>query len=316
MISKDITKEEVERFKELLKYLKQLSEDGITPLIEKQLLTMLDYLIPFFSHLVLTDIFPEVNRLTINKNILGSNKRIYDIKYLKYPPADKVTKYGRCNFPKQSVLYCSFLNMTAMNETQPRVGDLVTETVWRVKKNQTLTFCPIFKNQPTDEGKLNINTFNINKLYTKKIKDYPEFIRQQIDNLIQFVADTFTKRVKPNSNLDYLFSAYFSNKILNEFENSSIEAIYYPSVKDKLSFENLAIKPTVFDSKYELVKVSESVCIMDPTNGKGGYFFQGISDCQSFDYASEKILWDLEKYYLTTEELNDFKTIYKLDLSH
>lgn len=315
MVSKDIPKEEVERFKELLKYLKQLSEDGITPIIEKQLLKMLDYLIPFFSHLVLTDVFPEVNRLTINKNVLGSNKRIYDIKYLKYPPADKVTKYGRCNFPKQSVLYCSFLNMTAMNETQPRVGDLVTETVWRVKKNQALTYCPIFKNQPIEEGTFNINTFNINKLYNKKIKDYPEFISQQIDNLVQFIADTFTKRVKPNSNLDYLFSAYFSNKILNEFENSSIEAIYYPSVKDKLSFENLAIKPAVFDSKYELIKVSESVCIMDPSNGKGGYFFQGISDCENFDYASEKILWDLEKYYLTPEELNDFKITYEIDLS-
>ncbi len=133
MISTDTSKDEIEKFRKLLDYIKRLSEDGVTPLIEKQLLLMLNNSIQFFSHLILTDVFPEIHRLTINKRVIGSNNRIREINHLRYPPACKVSKYGRCNFPKQSVLYASFLHMTAMNETQPHIGDLITESVWRVK---------------------------------------------------------------------------------------------------------------------------------------------------------------------------------------
>ena len=40
------------------------------------------------------DTFPELQRLTINKNVLGKNRRIKEIKYLKYPPKELVKKYG------------------------------------------------------------------------------------------------------------------------------------------------------------------------------------------------------------------------------
>lgn len=315
MISKDTPKDDVKKFQKLLDYFKQLAEDGVTPLIEKQLLLMLDTSVPFFSNLVMRDVFPEIHRLTINKRVLGKNKRIRDINFLKYPPADKVTKYGRCNYPKQSVLYASFIKMTAMNEIQPRVGDLVTESIWRVKGDSTLTFCPIFKNQPEDENVINPRTFEINQIYNSKLKEYPEYIRKQIDSLVQFVADGFTKRVHPSNDLDYIFSAYFSNKIFNDYENGSIEAIYYPSVKEKLSFENLAIKPDVFNAKYQLAEVKDSVCVMDPTNGKGGYFFQGLSDCKNFDYTTNAILWDPKRIYQSAEVLFDLKMRFDIDIS-
>ncbi|MES2835971.1 MAG: hypothetical protein V4667_00480 [Bacteroidota bacterium] len=315
MVSKDITKEEVENFRRLLDYLKQLSEDGVTTLIEKQLLQMLDNLVPFFSHLIMFDVFPELHRITINKRVLGSNKRIREIKHLKYPPADKVSKYGRCNYPKQTVLYASFLHMTAMNETQPQVGDLVTQSVWRVKGKQTLKYVPIFKNQPQGENVINPRTFEINQIYNRKVREYPVFIREQLDALVQFIADAFTKRVHPNADLDYIFSAYFSNKIFSDFENGTIEAIYYPSVKDGLSFENVAIKANVFDDKYELVEVKDSVCVVDNKNGNGGCFYQGLSDSKSFDYSSGKILWDSKKLYQPDEIMNDLKKKYNLDIS-
>lgn len=314
MLSKDITKEEVENFKNLLNYIKQLSEDGVTPLIEKQLLLMLDNSIPFFSHLVMTNVFPEIHRLTINKRVVGSNKRIRDIKYLKYPPADKVSKYGRCNYPKQSVLYASFLYMTSVNETQPRIGDLVTESVWRVKGNQPLKYCPIFKNQPQGDI-INPRTFEINQIYNERIGEYPSFIREQIDALVQFIADAFTKRVHPDADLDYIFSAFFSNKIFTDFEDGTIEAIYYPSVKDTLSFENIAIKSNVFDAKYELVEVKDRVCILDTTNGSRGYLFHNLTDCKSFDYSSGKILWDPEKICQTAENMFDLKMRFNIDIS-
>lgn len=305
--------ENLQNFKELIRYLKQLSDDGISSTIEKSVIQMLDNTIPFFVHLVLEDEFSEIHRLTINKRVLGENKRIHNIKFLKYPPKDKVSKYGRCNYPRQSVLYSSFLGFTAMNESQPRVGDLVTESTWRVKKNQTLLYCPIFKNQPLHDV-VNIRSLEINKIFKKTLKKYPKFKQEKIDILIQFITDVFTKIVNPNNHYDYIFSSYFSNKIFNDFENGTIEAIYYPSVKEKLSFENLAIKPEVFDKKYELIEVKDSVCEMDITNGRGGYFFQGLSDCKSFDYASGKILWDKEKIYQSQTTLENLKKSYGINL--
>ena len=304
--------EDLKNFKELIRFLKQLSDDGVSSSVEESILQMLDSTIPFFAHLVLEDEFTEIHRLTINKRVLGENKRIRNIKFLKYPPEEKVSKYGRCNYPKQSVLYSSFLKFTAMNESQPRVGDLITESTWRIKKNQTLTYCPIFKNQPSHEV-MNIRSLEINEIFKEKLKEYPKFEQEKIDVLVQFVADVFTKIVTPNNHYDYIFSSYFSNKIFNEFENGTIEAIYYPSVKERLSFENLAIKPEVFDKKYELIEVKDSVCQMDITNGRGGYLFGGLSHCESFDYATGKILWR-ENIYQSRDTIQDLIKNYGVNL--
>ncbi len=292
MISPDISKEELDKFKHLLDYFKRLSEDGVTPLIEKQLLAMLDFSLPFFSNLVMRDRFPEIHRLTVNRRVVGSNKRIRDISQLKYPPVDKVNRYGRCNLPSQSVLYASFGSMITLSEVKPRIGDLITKTIWRAKDDATLIYSPIFKNQPTHADTINLRTYEINQIYEEKVREYSVNAKAQLDALLQFVTDAFTKSIHPEANLDYVFSAYFSNKIFNEFEKGKIEAIYYPSVQSKLSFENIAIKPDVFDSKYELAEVKESLVVVDPSTGRGGYFMEATSDCKSFDFASGKVLWN------------------------
>jgi hypothetical protein len=311
---KDIDKAEVENFRKLLNYLKILASDGVTPLIEKQVITMLGYSLKFFSHLVMESYFPKINRLTINKNLFRENRRINEIKFLKYPPKEIVTKYGRCNKPNESVLYAGFDDVTILNELKPEVGDLITKSVWKTKGEQYLKHCPIFKNQPLDEEFINPRTFEINEKFEKLIKEYPTNVREQILILTQFVADSFSKRITTNNHLDYIFSAFFASKILNEFENGTIEAIYYPSVKNTLSFENLAIKPNSFDSKYELIEVKESVVIVDPSNGRKGYFMMGLSECKNFDYASGKILWDNNKFTQSKENIVSLTRKYNLIL--
>ena len=314
MISPDISKEDVRNFKGLLDFLKTLARDGVTPLIEKQLLMMLDNAVPFFSSLTMTGYFDEVRRWTINKNVLPdkSNRRIYDIKYLKNPPADLVTKYGRCNLPGQSVFYSSMFDMTALSEMRPRIGDLVTASVWKLRVNEPLIYCPIFKNQPTNDT-FNERMYRYEEMYNEKIKMYPENVREQIDALVQFVADAFTKYVHPSNHLDYIFSSYFADKIFNNFENGKIEAIYYPSVKEKLSFENVAIKPDVFERKYYLHKVKDSVITQDLYHSSGT-FMSGLSDCTSFDLASGRILWNPDKIHQPEEMLKDFKYLYGVEL--
>ena len=309
-----MTEDDVKKFQGLLDHFKKISEDGIIPLTEKYLLQMLDYALPFFSHLVLTDCFPELERLTINKNVLGTNKRIKEIKFLKYPPAEKVDKYGRCNMKKQSVLYGTFNIMTAFNEMKPRVGDLVTVSTWRVKGDSSLVFCPIFKNQPEGVDTINPRTREIDNLYQMKIKEYPEYMQKQIDALVKFVADAFSKRVSPNNYLDYLFSAYFSDKIFNHFEEGRIEAIYYPSVADGLHFENIAIKPNAFDSKYDLITVKDSVIVTTPRENGNGYLMEGISESKKFNNVSGEIFWDTDKLYQSKERIIQYKQDFGVDI--
>lgn len=314
MAIEEIKSQEVENFKKLLRLLKQFSEDGISSSIEKQLLQLLENSITFFSNLVMEEVFPEIHRLTVNNRVIGKNKRLHEIKYLKYPPAERVSNYGRCNYPQQSILYSSLIDFTTMNEIRPKIGDLVTDSVWKVKNNQSLKYCPIFKNQPVD-GTINPWTYKVNQVFNVKLEQYPKNVAEQINDLVQFVADVFTKRINTASHLDYIFSAFFANKIFNEFEDGSIEAILYPSVKNHLSFENLAIKSTVFDAKYELVEVKDSVCIQDLTDGNRGYGFLGLSDCKSFDYVSDKILWDTDHCMQPKEEMERLKKVYDIDIS-
>lgn len=312
----DISESEIRKFNAILDYLKRLSEDGVNSLIEKQILLMLDDCLPFFAYLTMEDVFPELHRLTINKNVTGANKRIWDVNLLKYPPKEKVDKYGRCNLPRQSVLYSSMVNMTSINEMRPKVGDLITNSVWKIKHEDAgLVYCPIFKKQPPKyKGVVNPRSMEYNDIYENELLKYPKNMRLQIDSLVEFIADSFTKDVKMHNHMDYIFSAYFSNKMLYEFENGSIDAIYYPSVKDRLIFENIAIKPHVFENNYYLAEVHEDFVVQDLTSGNGGFVFHSISDCSAFDFASGKILWDKTKIRQPESFMKYIKTRYNVDI--
>lgn len=309
----DIPEAEVKKLSNILEFFRNHGNSGITPLSEKVLFQMLEHVLPFYFHVVISDVFNRIYRVTVNKRVLGANKRIHDIKFLKYPPKDKVSNYGRCNMKNQSILYASTMHMIALSEVAPEIGDLITHSVWELKEpNTTLTFCPIFRNQPTDKT-TNLWTKSINDEYISHINRYPENMRILIDMLVQFIADSFSKRVRSTNSLDYLFSAFFSDKIFNNLENREIEAIYYPSVKQKLSFENIAIKPEAFDLKYNLVEVRDGVINTVPRIS-GGYMEQGLSDCKEFDYASGKILWDSNKLFTMPGQLLDFNLRYGVSL--
>jgi hypothetical protein len=304
----DITEDDAKRFEHLLSFLTRLAADGVSPLIEKQVITMLDQSLPFFSHLLYKDSFTELTRISINKKVLGKNQRIKEIKYLHYPPPDKVKAYGRCNLPGQSALYATFNLLTAFGEMKPALGDLVTVSKWVLRVPDTpMLFCPIFKNQPVRDNVYNPRTRQFDLLYQQKLASFPKHVARQIDALTQFIADAFTRRVKPQNDLDYIFSAYFSNKILNEFEAGSIDAIYYPSVPGDLSFENIAIKPAVFDRLYRIDEVSDAIVVTTPENGRGGYFRNGLGHCRGFNFLTGEILWDPKDLETNQDTILDLK---------
>ncbi len=305
-----VTNQEISDFNQLLNAFNKFSAIGINDATEKWMLSVLDNSLPFFTPLINHYEFETLERITINNRILDSNKRIKDIKFLKYPLANIVTKYGRCNLPKQSVFYGSTM---FMSEMKPRVGDLITKSIWKLKKPKQLKYCPIFHIQPTN-GTMNPHSWKLEQEFFKVLKkDFPKELHKPVTNLSKFIAFHFSKYVHHKKNKDYLFSAYFSNIILNELDNGTVDGIVYPSVQSHLSFENVVLKTDVFDQNYELFEVHESIITKDPSDGGKGYFSDGLNDCKEFDFESGKILWNNE-IHQPKEKMDFYKKYIDLDL--
>jgi hypothetical protein len=284
----EIQEKDINNIKGLLGYIKQLSDDGLSPEYVGEVVKLLEYIKPFFRHLILSASFPEITRLTINRKVIKKNERLLNIRHIKYPPSDLVEKFGRCNQPYQSILYAGFIKPTIISELKPEIGDLITTSVWKEKKDRQMFFCPIFLNQPTD-GTFNPRSFEMNQKFERTIKDFSENEKTLIRYISQFVADEFSKEIYSDNDYEYFLSAYFSSVIFNEINNGKVDAIYYPSVQEKLSDENIAIKPNVFDENYELVEVSDAVVVSK--SGRLQYFMQGIGSTSKFDLGNDLILW-------------------------
>lgn len=247
--------------------------------------------IPFFSAPIFDLRFDEIQRVTINRNLLGDNHRIDKISYLKYPPADKVKRYGRANFDGQSAFYAAFDPLTVLDELKPKVGDIITISTWTMHEDERLNVSPVFK--ITTKDNLTHNALSINFMigYENSIVKMPKEVAGQIDALIHFMAECFAKDVDRSNHLDYFLSAYFANRIFHEFEGGGVEAIVYPSVQKNLSFSNIVMKPASFEKKYFLKRVEESIVRATPRDGGRRFLLDGTGWAKTFDSTQDIIIW-------------------------
>lgn len=285
---------DLKKFKKILEYFRQLAKGGVNGVIEEWLLSMLEQTIPFQANFWFEENFPRIERITINKSILGENKRIECIKHLKYPPSELVTKYSRCNLPGENVFYGTFNILTAIAEMTPEKGDIITQSVWTCNSDKQLKYCPIFYNQPTSGDVINPRSRQYKFMFEQELKKiYSDpYLIDFIIELNKFISEQFSKPINTGNHRDYIFSAFFSSKILNEMEDGSIDAIHYPSVKEDLSLDNLVIKPDVFDDCFQLYEVHESVVHSVPTIRSFGHVLHGTGSTKSFDYSTGKIIWN------------------------
>lgn len=246
--------------------------------------------IPFFSAFYYKTNVAQIKRVTINKRVLQENDcRIEEIKFLKYPPSNYVTKFGRANLQQESILYGTFDHLTALSEMRPEIGDRITISTWQLSTEYDLTLCPIFKISTLDGVVHNEMSLRSRIQYNKLLKRYDDETAKQIDMLHQFIADCFAKRAHPENHFDYFMSAYFANKILHMYEEGAVDALFYPSVRQSLTMTNIAIKPTVFDANYNLVLVEEFIIQETPVYN-GGWFLDGIQRSNNFENG--RIVWN------------------------
>jgi len=232
----------------------------------------------------------KLQRVSINKRLFGGeNNRIDEISFLKYPPKKFVKRYGRANSPDESILYATFDPLTALSEMRLEVGDLITISTWKLKSNHPITVSPIFKNSTKDEKVYNEVSMNAMIRYNTQKQQYSEEVQKQLDIIIQFVADCFSKDVEDTNRIDYFLSSYYANRIFWELQDGEIDAILYPSVRQSLTLTNIAMKPEVFDKHYKLELVEESIVEQNVNQQSSGWSMFGTGYSKTFE--NEKIAW-------------------------
>ena len=228
-------------------------------------------------------------RVTVNSWIPDVNGRVEYIKHLKNPPKEYVKKYGRANMVGQSVLYATFDYLTALSEMRPEIDEKITVSYWKLKSDYDLCVTPIFKNTTTDGIVHNELSLRARMLSNKMLKQYDDNVRKQIEIILQFIADAFSKRTEDGNNFDYYLSAHYANRLLYEFENGELDGILYPSVRQSLTLSNIALKPEIFEQHFELEKVEESIITSRPSRESRGWIMKGTG--YSTKFKDGKIVW-------------------------
>jgi hypothetical protein len=109
---------------------------------------------------------------------------------------------------------------------------------------------------------------------------YPKELQEIIIMDNKLLAYFFSRFVDREKDVNYIFSAYFADKILNDYYDGKIDAIIYPSVQDPTNSANIALKPQVFNDKYEVFEISESIV---RSNGYDSLFLERIKTTTTVD---------------------------------
>jgi hypothetical protein len=229
------------------------------------------------------DVPPErLVRISINNNILKGQEVSYltDISQLLAPPVD-LCNYGRCNLPKQQVLYCGINEAEAYWEMKPKKGDVITISHFKLKEG----------------AKINCNLIHKGKTVNPTFENQ---LQEVFHILEDFFVDVFSLEVAKDRPRDYLFSAELASQFLfyPVPSKDNIEAIIYPSVQKKKFGHNVAILNSIVLEKYDLIGV-ETRFILDEYEDKKPENYERTTDnviasfgTKAFDFENGKILYD------------------------
>lgn len=226
-------------------------------------------------------------RISNNNRILASQGKdvsyLTDISQILAPPI-QYCNYGRCNIPKQQVLYCANSEASAYWETKPRNGDVITISHFELKPN----------------AKVNCSVVNARK---REIYEKDSAFNEIAYLLEDFLIDAFSLEVSRDRPKDYIFSSLLSSELLfyPAISKENIEAFIYPSVQKKKFGENFAIRNDLIFERYNLIGV-ETRFILDEYDNIDPKSEEVTTDqiigsfvTTAFDFEKGKILYHEEK---------------------
>lgn len=222
-------------------------------------------------------------RISVNNRILaGQGKELSyltDISQLLAPPIE-YCGFGRCNIPKQQVIYCANSEACAYWEIKPQKGDVITISHFELKPDAKLK-CLIVKPEKTKDP---VARNQLEEVY---------FL------LEDFFVDVYSLAVSRNRPKDYLFSGLLSSELLfyPVVSDQNFEAIIYPSVQKKKFGENIAIRNELILERYNLIAV-ETRFILD--------------EYTDLDHTSDEVTTDqiIGSFYTTKFDLAKGKILY------
>lgn len=300
--------------KEKLDYFRKLSEKGLHNLTEQEFNNLKAEFIKF-QNVIFTffaDTYPtKLFRVTNNKYLYDGQKvKLQKITDLIGPPIGK-PNHGRCNLKGESVFYSALDFRTAIWETRPKAGDLITVSEWEIKPGEELNTHFIFHPGLTDVNKESSDAYNAWLESKREIN--PELI-EVFDELILFLTEQYMKKVSDNEKQNYLFSANYSSRLIQKKPDCNgfkIDAVCYPSVRMEYGLTNLAIfNDCVFD-KLQLNKITV-YNIVDTNYDEKNVLVEDlikvspmIITTDKFDIEQNKIIYDLEAELKLAIELNE-----------
>jgi len=300
--------------KKKLDYFRNLSEQGLHNLTEQEFNKLKAEFVKF-QNVIFTffaDTYPtKLFRVTNNKFLYDGQKvKLEKVTDLVGPPIGK-SNHGRCNLKGESVFYAALDFNTAIWETRPEVGDLITVSEWEIKPGEKLNTHYIFHPTLTEVNKDSSDAY-IAWLESKK-EINPELI-EVFDELILFLTEQYMKKVSDNEKQNYLFSANYSSRLIQQKPDRNgfkIDAVCYPSVRMEYGLTNLAIfNDCVFD-KLQLNKITVYDIVHTNYDTKNVWADDLIKvspmiiTTDNFDFEHNKIIYDLEAELKLAIELHD-----------
>jgi len=270
--------------------------------LKTELNKFLNMELAFFSDTYPTKLF----RITNNKKIVGEGQRLQNISQLIGPPKG-LSKMGRCNLPGESVFYAALDFETAVWETQPEVGDLITTSIWKIREGQKLDMHHIFHPKKTIVNKETQNAYEawLKALPTfyGPIKENNPDLEEILSEYYSFLTDQFMNVVHWKEKENYLVSALTSSRYLQDTRDENgfkIEAISYPSVKREYGLSNIAILNSLALERLELqeiivFKVGETNYTKEAKPNETLKIEGFELRFDDFDFENDKIIYDGQK---------------------
>jgi len=210
---------------------------------------------------------------------------------LSYPPTSKV-KLGRANIPEKSIFYGSVGCHSTILELEPKQGDRLAISKWRVKRNLNLVCVGYTEN--AFKGKSGINRFEELPWIKQHAADHLSH-KQGNQFVHEFLAREFTKKVTTGNEWQYKISAAISKLVMNALSFGingapaiEIAGILYPSTPNEANTDNLALKCSIADQYLEFVSV-QYIEVSAKTD-EHVYTMQGINYADSLT-ATGDIEW-------------------------
>ncbi|MBG6111358.1 hypothetical protein IWX84_002242 [Flavobacterium sp. CG_9.10] len=185
------------------------------------------------------------HRIRINEG----QKDFSQLSELWYPPKKAIRKIGRCNDVEEQILYLAGGGHTALKETNPPVGSLITCIECETIKKIELIDIGAIKYIDREQYLKQYSTIHKNILENH----YQDNELFDLDNMLkEFIIEEFTRKVDENNEHLYKKSIAISKFF---FKAPGVNGILYPSIKSDLKELNYAIPAVDADKYFKPIRV-------------------------------------------------------------